>query len=421
MRYLSPVERGIDGRLRLASLSSNKSLSSILGLALGSCVLLIVLSIVNGFEREMRERILAVLPHVVLYHHEGIENWQEIDEIIQKSNLVKPLAIAPLQSFQALLINQNNLAAISVNGILPEAEKQVSIIDQLMLSGTLNSLNDKPFGIILGSKLAQKLAVSEGDKVKVMLPEAKISLLGVLPRYRQFEVVGIFEVGAVMDGQIAYIHINDAAKLMRNKGKVPSLRLLMPDLFNAAWDGWLLADLLNKKSLAAGAEQELWFSSDWTSTQGTLYEIITMTKSMLGLLVLLIVLVACFNLSSSLIMLVNEKRSDIAILLSQGLAPKQVVSIFLLQTFFIASTGLALGFSVALLLLKFLGDWIKKLEVLLQIDLTSAYPVHYLPSQVLFQDILLIIVSVFILSFLSSLYPARQAGKINPAEELKYE
>lgn len=421
LRYLSLFEIGIDGRKRFAPFSNNKSMTSILGLALGACVLLIVLSIVNGFEREMRQRILAVLPHVILHHHDGVPTWQlTAEKLMSTSTPYKPLAVAPLENFQALLLHEDYLAAVNISGVLPSAETQVSIIDSLMIEGSLSALDKQPYGIILGSKLAKKLAVKTGDHLKVMLPEAKISLLGVLPRYRQFEVLGIFEVGAALDEQLAYIHIDAAGKLLRSKGKVSSLRLLMPNIFDAAYDGWQLAQLLNSAEIAEGRE-EVWLSSDWTNSQGTLYEIIIMTKSMLGLLVLLIVLVACFNLASGLIMLVNDKRADIAILLSQGLAPSQITLVFILQALIISVFGLLFGFSLALVLLNFLGTWVKKLESFLQVDLTSAYPVHYLPSEILWQDVVLISASVFILSFFASLYPARQAAKVNPAEELKYE
>lgn len=396
-------------------------MTSILGLALGACVLLIVLSIVNGFEREMRQRILAVLPHVVLHHSEGMQDWQvAAEKLMSAKTKHKPLAVAPLESFQALLIHDDKLATVNINGILPSAEKNVSIIDSLMLEGSLAALDSQSYGIILGSKLAKKISAKTGDKIKVMLPEAKFSLLGVLPRYRQFEVLGIFEVGAVLDEQLAYVHIDAAGKLLRNQGKTSSLRLLMPNIFNAAWDGWELAQLLNDSEVAAGGK-ESWMSTDWTSSQGTLYEIIVMTKSMLGLLVLLIVLVACFNLASGLIMLVNDKRADIAILLSLGLSARQITLVFILQALIISLLGLALGFSLAIFLLNFLGTWVKELENFLQIDLTSAYPVHYLPSEIMFEDMLLISFSVLILSFFASLYPARQAAKVNPAEELKYE
>jgi len=420
-RYLSLFEIGIDGKSRLSIFSNNKTITSILGLALGACVLLIVLSIVNGFEREMRQRILGVLPHVILHTNEGIDDWQELaNNLIDSKYGNAPLAVAPLESFQALLLHQDRLATVNINGVLPEAEKKVSIIDSLMLEGELHDLEAHTFGIVLGSQIAKKLGAKQGDKIKVMLPEVKISLLGVLPRYKHFEVVGIFEVGAALDEQLAYIHLEAAQKLLRKKGNVSNLRLLMPNIFNSAWDGWQLAQALNSQQAEAGKE-ETWMSSDWTVSQGSLYEIIILTKSMLGLLVLLIVLVACFNLSSSLIMLVNDKRADIAILLSQGLDPKKITQVFIIQALIIALFGLLLGFGLAILVLSFLGTWIKNLEDFLQVDLTSAYPVHYLPSEILLQDMVSISVAVLTLSFLASLYPARQASKVNPAEELKYE
>lgn len=418
-RYLSIFERGIDGRLRLASISQSKALSSILGLSLGVMVLTVVLSVVNGFEREMRERVMGVLPHVVLSHPNGFSDWAGIGQELRKAGEdAQPLAVAPLENFQGLLINDKALAAIQISGILPSAETKVSIIDELMLSGELDDLNNSTFGIVLGSRLAERLHVSKGDALKLMLPEAKMSLLGVLPRYRQFKVVGIFEIGSIVDEQLAYIHINAAAKLLKKTGKTTSLRLLMPDLFDAPWHGWQLANHLNE---TVDQKNNEWMSHDWTDSQGSLYQIITMTKSMLGLLILLIVVVACFNLASGLIMLVSDKRSDIAILLSQGLSAKQIMQVFVLQAMLISITGLIIGFSTGVLLLIFLPSFILGIEGLFSIDLTSAYPVHYLPSEILMADIAVIAIAVLFLSFCASLYPAKLASHVNPAEELKYE
>ncbi len=419
LRYLSLIERGLDGRLRLLPLSQSKALSPVLGLSIGCMVLVVVLSIVNGFEREMRERVLGVLPHVTLHHYYGVKDWHKQKQILlSEHSYTQPLAVAPLESFQALLISDKALAAIQVKGVLPEAEQNVSIIDELMSQGRLESLNDEKYGILLGSKLARKLDLGRGDSLRLMLPQTRLSLVGALPRYRKFTVVGIFEIGAVLDEQLAYIHIDAAGKLLKKKDRVSSLRLAMPDLFSAPWNGWELAQLLNERS---DDDEELWASSDWTKSQGSLYEIIVMTKSMLGLLVLLIVLVASFNLASGMIMLVGEKRSDIAILLSQGISSRQITWVFVIQAILIAIIGLTIGIIGAVLLLEFLGSWVSGLERLLDVDLTSAYPVHYLPSEILFEDLIFVSASVLVLSLVASIYPARQAAKVNPAEELKYE
>jgi len=290
----------------------------------------------------------------------------------------------------------------------------------LFIEGSLDNLQTHPYGIVLASKLAQKLQVKVGDKIKLLMPEARVSMLGVLPRYRQFEVVGIFEIGADLDKYLSYIHIDAAARLNRSSYPVSALRLKMPDIFESAYDGWKIAEYLNLQSEQQG-ESHLWYSKDWTQSQGSLYEIIGMTKSMLGLLVLLIVLVACFNLSSSLIMLVHEKRSDIAILMSQGLSSIQILTIFVLQGMLSAVVGLLLGLCMAWLLLSCLGTAIQSLEAWLQVDLTSSYPVHYLPTQILFSDIVVISVAVMLLSLLASLYPAYQATRIKPADELRYD
>jgi len=427
-RYLSLFEGGGQhavgkGKLRL-HLRGNKTLTAISGLAIGVSVLMIVLSIVNGFERELRQRILAVVPHVILYHYEGIDDWQVIAEKIKSGALEnefnRPLGIAPVASFQALLIHEQWLSASAVSGVLPEAEKQVSIIGDLFVEGSLDNLQSEAYGIVLASQLAEKLHVKIGDKIKMLMPEARVSMLGILPRYRQFEVVGIFEVGAAMDQYLSYIHIDAAAKLTRSAYPVSALRLKMPDIFDAPYDAWKIAAFLNLE-LEQQDEPHLWYAKDWTQSQGSLYEIISMTKSMLGLLVLLIVLVACFNLSSSLIMLVNEKRSDIAILMSQGLSSMQVMMIFVLQGLLSALIGLLLGVLMAWILLSYLGTAIEKLEDWLQVDLTSSYPVHYLPTQILFVDILVIFAAVMLLSFFASLYPAYQATRIKPADELRYD
>ncbi len=423
LRYLSFMEQGVDGRYRLQSLSSNKSLSSMIGLALAAAVLLIVLSIVNGFEREMRLKILSMVPHAVIHRNQGIEDWQATANFLMSDqydkSLVRPIAVAPLVSFQALLVKEDHLSSAEIKGVIPLEEEKVSIINQLVTRGSFEALAEQSYSLVLGSELAGKLDLDVGDKVKLMLPEAQISLLGMLPRYRQFTVVGIIEVGSELDGQLVYIPLESALKLLRQK-EVQSLRVKMDDVFNASWDAWELVAVLNGIDSSKDREQS-WVAMDWTQTQGTLYEIIIMTKSMLGLLVLLIVIVACFNLSSGLIMVVQDKRADIAILLSQGLQPRQLVKVFLLQAFIISLTGLFVGFCVAALVLQYIGDWVSNLEQVLQVDLTSAYPVHYLPSEILFQDVLLISVAVLLLSFIASVYPAMMASRVNPAEELKNE
>ena len=427
-RYLSLFEvqgvRAAGASKTRMHLRGNKTLVAILGLAIGVCVLMMVLSIVNGFERELRQRILAVVPHVILFHYEGIDDWQTIAEKIRQQGAVgefnQPLAIAPISSFQALLIHEQALSASAVTGVLPAAEKKVSIIGDLFIEGNLENLQSVPYGIVLASKLADKLNVKMGDKIKLLMPEARVSMLGILPRYRQFEVVGIFEVGAAMDQYLSYIHIDASAKLNRSAYPVSALRLKMPDIFDAAYDAWKIAAFLNLE-LERQDQPHFWYAKDWTQSQGSLYEIISMTKSMLGLLVLLIVVVACFNLSSSLIMLVNEKRSDIAILMSQGLSSMQVLMIFVLQGFLSALAGLLLGLFMAWIFLAYLGNGIKNLEAWLQVDLTSSYPVHYLPTQILWIDMVVIFFAVILLSFFASLYPAYQATRIKPADELRYD
>ncbi len=426
-RYLSFLEHRSDGRFHFRLFGNRQMLSSIAGLVLGVSVLLIVLSIVNGFEREMRERILAVLPHAVLHNNYGLQayaDWQAFSEHVESLDSKHTIvALAPLERFQGLLIAGEHLAPAQIQGVEPELERAVSIAPELLIEGDWQALADESYAIVLGYRLAHKLNVQPGQNVKLMLPEARYSLLGLSPRYRQFTVTGLIQVGSVVDEHLAYIHIDAAQKLLRKPEGITQIRLKMANLFEVSWDVWEVVGHLNDAIYAGETshEQNFWVAQDWTQTQGSLYQVITMTKSMLGLLVLLIVLVASFNLSSSLIMLVHEKRSDIAILLSQGLTPVQVQRVFVCQALIIASVGLVVGVLLALLLLSRLQPSVSAVETWFEIDLTSAYPVHYFPSSVLVSDVLLISGMVYVLSVLASVYPARLAARVNPAEELKYE
>lgn len=419
---------------------SFKAIASVLGLALGVAVLIIVLSVVNGFERELEQKILGIVPHATLYSDRPIKDWKAVSNRVLANSKFKEqvVAISPLINFQAILVRDERLKIVSIQGVVPSAELQTSIIHQNMKQGEFENLGLDKFTIILGSALADTLNVEVGEQVELVMPETNISLAGVMPRYKRFRVIGIFEIGAELDAHMAYIHIDDAAKLKRSGKGATSLRLKMNRIFDAAYDAWLIAEFLNRdtatgKENEMGSEKQLsgtlanqndlshWVSGDWTGEQGSLYEIIRMTKSMLGLLVLLIIIVATFNIVSSLIMLVNDKRADIAIMMSMGISPSTLMFIFIIQGMLIGLLGLSMGYLLGFGLLAYLREFVTWLESSLSLDLTSSYPVHYLPSHIILGDIVVVSLVALLLSFVATLYPAYLASKVDPAKELKFE
>lgn len=387
------------------------SASSMIGMTLGVAVLILVLSVMNGFDRELRQRILGMVPHGILYQAGGISDWRALAAEVEKFPGV--VAAAPLTRIQGMMAANGRVKGVMVTGIDPEAEKRVSILPDHVKQGSLADLEPGEFGVLLGDLLANSLDVVVGDSLTLMLPQATITPAGVLPRVRRLTVVGIFSVGAELDSSLAVINLQDAARLERITGEAQSLRVRFVNLFDAPRMVWNLVNNLDGH----------FSGSDWTRTQGNLFAAIRMEKTMIGLLLMIIVAVAAFNIISTLVMVVTDKQADIAILRTMGARPRTIMAIFMVQGLAIGIVGVVLGTLLGVagaLTISDLVAWAER-TFGFQILSSDVYFISYLPSELLWSDVAIVTTAGMVLSFLATLYPSWRASRVQPAEALRYE
>ncbi len=388
------------------------SLVSMIGLTLGVAVLILVLSVMNGFDRELRQRILGMVPHATISQYRGqLEDWPELIRQLNGNPVVE--GSAPYIDAQGMLTSRGVVRGVLVNGIDPAYERSVSIIQDHMIRGRLENLKAGEFGIILGDILARSLGAVEGDKVTLVLPEASISVAGVFPRLKRFTVVGVFKVGAELDASIAYVHLQDAAKIKRIREGVEGVRLKFSNLFDAPREVRQMAAELG----------DGYRTSDWTRTHGNLFQAIQLEKKMIGLLLFIIVAVAAFNIVSTLVMVVTDKRSDIAILRTMGASSGTIMRTFMVLGGFIGVVGTIVGTLLGIVLALTVTDLVAWIEQVLGIQFLSAevYFISYLPSELVWMDVVTICCSSLVISLLATIYPAWRAAQTQPAEALRYE
>jgi lipoprotein-releasing system permease protein len=390
------------------------SLTSMIGLALGVMVMILVLSVMNGFDHEMRSRVLGMVPHATIESRQLLDDWKPLAEKALEHPQV--IAAAPFSQAQGLLSHDGAVQKVLINAIDPTLEPQVSIIGDFFREGSLDALKPGGFGIVIGDRAAAKLGVGIGDKITFVAPEVTVTPAGMFPRLKRFEVVGIFHVGAgEIDGFVAMTHLDDLARLQRWKpGQVQGVRLAFDDLFQAPQVAW---------QLAQGLDEVDYIARDWTRSHGNLYQAIRMEKAMIGLLLLLIVAVAAFNIISTLVMVVTDKKGDIAILRTLGASPGEIMAIFMVQGTVIGVVGTLIGALGGILAALNVSAAVAGLESLLGIHFLSAevYFIDYLPSQLMAEDVFQVCGAALLLSFLATLYPAWRAARTQPAEALRYE
>lgn len=387
---------------------------SMIGIALGVAVLITVLSVMNGFDYEIHKQIFNMSNQVSIGSFDGrINDWQAV---IKRINPVKNIvSFAPNIMEQGMLANGSAAQGVIVSGILPEQEAKVSAIGEKMLAGSMNALKAEKFGIVLGQELANNLNLIIGDKVLLFIPEATITPVGVMPRFKRFTLVGIFSVGSGFgyDSGMAFINLNDAQKLFQFGDSVSHIRIKVSDLYIAPKVAHDIASILPKS-----------FSiNDWTQQYGAYFKAISMEKTMMFIILLFIIAVAAFNLFSSLIMTVTDKQSDIAILRTLGMSPKAITTIFMVQGSIIGIIGTLIGVIGGIILAIKAPEIVHFLEKALHTQFISAavYFVDYLPSKLDWHNVIKVSLAALIMSFIATIYPAWRASKIQPAEALRYE
>ncbi|MCG6657828.1 lipoprotein-releasing ABC transporter permease subunit [Halomonas campisalis] len=387
------------------------SLTSMLGLMLGVAVLILVLSVMNGFDHELRTRILGMVPHAKIESRTGLVEWEALAEQLTQRERV--IGAAPYIQQQGMFSVAGRNEGAMVNGIHPEWEDRVSIIGQHMRQGSLDDLVPGEWNVVLGSMLARHLGVGVGDRVTLLVPEASITPAGVFPRLKRFTVSGIFSVGADLDANLAYANLEDMQTLARLGDAVGGLRLELDDLFAAASETRAIVNELGPGYRGV----------DWTFSHGNLFQAIQMEKRMIGLLLTVIIAVAAFNIVSTLVMVVTDKHADIAILRTIGATPRSIMGIFMVQGMAIGVIGIAVGVGLGILLALTISDLIGWVESALGIQFLDAgvYFISDLPSRLHWEDVRNIVAAAFGLTFLSTLYPAWRAARVQPAEVLRYE
>ena len=389
------------------------SLISMLGLALGVAALIVVLSVMNGFQKELRTRILGVAAHAQISGPEGeLEDWPAAVAAVARHPRV--VAAAPYIQQQALLSFDGQVKGALVRGILPDAEERVAEFARHMRTGALERLRPGEFGIVLGAELAHALRVFSGDKLTLIAPQGVVTPAAVLPRMKQFTVVGVFEVGMFeYDSGLALVHLEDAQKLYRMEERVSGVRLKLDDLFAAPRVTRELA-----QSFGTGLRV-----SDWTKNHANFFRAVQIEKNMMFLILLLIVAVAAFNIVSTLVMTVTDKRADIAILRTLGASPGSILRIFVIQGTLIGVIGLAMGVAGGIALALNVDVVVPFLERLFGIQFLAkdVYYISDLPSDLHWSDVWIIAATSFTLTVLATLYPSWRAARTNPAEALRYE
>ncbi len=384
---------------------------AILGLTLGVAVLIVVLSVMNGFEEELRTRILSLTAHATISGLEGrIANWRpQVDEVARFPGVV---AAAPYIEEQAMMTHGGSSAGILMRGVLPDAERRVADLGPHLLSGRLSDLVSGKYRVILGKALADELGARVGDRVVLMVAQGDVTPVGVLPRMRAFQVAGILSVGMYeYDRRIALVAMQDAAKLTRMGDDITGIRLNVADLYAAP-------RIVRAAALALGGGYDV---DDWTNQHVNFFRSIEITKRMLFVILSLVVAVAAFNVVSTMVMVVKDKRRDIAILRTFGSSPRSILSVFVVQGSLIGMLGIAGGVALGVLIAVNLQQLVHGLESIVGFKFLDArvYFMSDLPAHVRLSDVLRVCGVAFVLACVSTLYPAWRAARLLPAESLR--
>ena len=387
------------------------SMSSMIGVALGVMALITVISVMNGFEKELKDRILGMASHAVIEELNGLKDWQLVINNIKDHPEI--VGAAPYFHAEGMLTKDKIVNGVIIRGILPHEEKNVAIVAEKMIEGDLNDLKSTEFNIILGAELVRKLNLKIGDKVTLVAPQVNFTPAGILPRLKRFTLIGIFEVGMhEFDSGLALIHMNDALRLFR-KSNPTGIRLKTNNILKAPTISREIASQLSSK----------YWVIDWTQRHSNFFRALKTEKTVMFVILTLIVAVAAFNIISTLVMAVSDKQSDIAVLRTLGASPKSILKIFIIQGTIIGAIGILLGVIGGVWLATNIETLVPALENILGYKFLSpdVYYISDLPSDMHWSDVILISVVSFVLCLLATIYPAFRAANTLPAEALRYE
>ena len=395
------------------------SLTSMIGIALGVMALIVVLSVMNGFQQELRQRILGVASHIEIRSFEaGLSDWQGLQaqiRAIPAKALASPIeGAAPYVMAQGMLTYDQAVQGVLIRGVLPAQEATVSDLATQMTVSKLDVLQPGAFNIVLGADLAAALGVRVGEKVVLMAPQGQVTPAGLVPRIKQFTVAGIFQVGMYeYDAGLALIHLEDAAKLYRLGDQVSGVRLKLADLF--------MADRVSRELIPRLGPS--FYITDWTQQHANFFKAIQLEKRVMFIILALIVAVAAFNIVSTLVMAVTDKRADIAILRTMGATPRAIRSMFVVQGAMIGIIGTVSGAVLGVLLALNIETVVPWIERTFNVQFLSkdVYYISDLPSKLMWSDVSSIVILSILLSLVATLYPSARAAKMNPAEALRYE
>lgn len=388
------------------------SLISMTGIALGVMVLITVLSVMNGFDHEIHQRFFGMAPEITISDYSGkLANWPLVKKKIQSDPQV--ISSAPFVGGQGLLTFQGRIMPVVVTGVLPDLEKNITGLKAKLVDGSLKKL-DK-FGIVLGQSLAQNLGAFVGDKVTLMIPKATVTMAGMVPRFKRFTVVGVFQAGTGFnfDSKLSFIDLHDAQKLFQLGEKVTGLRIKIKDVYQAP--------LLSQKFKRLLGEN--YQVGNWTQQFGAFFKAIKMEKTMMFMILLLIIGVAAFNLVSSLVMIVKDKQAEIAILRTLGATPSMILKVFLLQGILVGVVGTAIGLIFGVLIAANATEIVNGLQKFFGTSLLSSnvYFVDFLPSKIEVMDLIKVCCVSLSMSFLATIYPAFNASRTQVVEALRYD
>jgi len=389
------------------------SLTSMVSIALGAMVIITVLSVMNGFGEELRARILGVVSHITISGERGkLDDWESVTA--SAATMPGYVASAPFVQGQGMITHGRRASGVIVRGILPGEEPKVAEIGRKMVDGRLDNLQPDGFGAVIGRELAWKLGVQVGSKITLVTPEGTLSPAGLLPRLKRFTVVGIFEVGMYeFDSGLVLLHLEDAARLYQMPGQVTGVRIKLDDIYQAP-----------RRALEFDEQTEGRYRvRDWTREHANFFRALKMEKTVMFVIMFFIIAVAAFNIVSTLVMMVTDKRAEIAILRTLGASPKSIMAIFMVQGTLIGAFGTLVGVGSGILLSLNVEAIVHGIESLFQTRFLAAdvYYISDLPSRLMVSDVMAVASVSLIMCFVATLYPAWRAARTHPAEALRYE